>query len=222
MNPAEVKLKRKILGVVIRKARKRAGKTIKECAQALGISPRSFASIEKGARDLSLPQLEILARFLGISPRKLWNGEVPDLDSELKLPSEEAVKVRDKIIGLLLKEAREEAGKSLKESAKAIGVSTRTLKAYEMGQKPVPLIHLEALADFYGVEKEHFLQQSLFGDEELSLEEEYKRFRELPPEIRKFVIKPANVLYLRSAMALSRMSADEIRRLAESLLDITY
>ena len=224
MAPSEtIKLKRKILGVLIQKARTQAGKTVKECAQALGISPRTFSSNEKGKKDINLAQLETLARFLGISPLKIWNGNLPAYPAaEFIPPSEEAVKVRHKIIGLLLEKARKQAGKSVSEAAKEAGISTKTLRAYERGEKAVPLSHLELLADLYGIDKGYFLQQGLFPpDEREQLAEEFEQFARLPPEIREFVVKPANILYLKSAMRLSKMSAEEIRSFAESLLDIT-
>jgi len=224
MTPSEtIKLRRKILGVLIQKARTQAGKTVKECAQTLGISPRSFSAIEKGKKDIDLAQLETLARFLGLSPLKIWNGKLPILPTQrFTPPSEEAVKVRHKIIGLLLEQARKQAGKSVTEAAKAIGVSANTMRAYEKGEKAIPLSHLELLADLYGVDKGYFLQQSLFPpDEHERLAEEFEKFIRLPPEIRQFVVKPTNILYLKSAMHLSKMSAEEIRNLAESLLDIT-
>lgn len=218
-----IKLRRKILGVLVQKARTQAGKTIKECAQALGISPRTFSSIEKGEKELDLAQLETLAHFLGISPLMIWDGNLPEAPAAaFNPPSEEAVKVRHKIIGLLLEQARKQAGKSTTEAARRLGVSARTIRAYEKGEKAVPLSHLELLADLYGIEKGYFLQQSLFPpDERQRLAEEFEQFAKLPPEIREFVVKPANILYLKSAMHLSRMSAEEIRSFAESLLDIT-
>ena len=45
---------------------------------------------------------------------------------------------------------------------------------------------------------------------------------EMPPEIREFVLKPSNALYLRIALLLSAMKADSLRQIAETILDITY
>jgi hypothetical protein len=44
----------------------------------------------------------------------------------------------------------------------------------------------------------------------------------LSPEVREFVLKPTNQLYLRIAQLLSTMKADSLREIAETLLDITY
>jgi hypothetical protein len=48
------------------------------------------------------------------------------------------------------------------------------------------------------------------------------RLEELSPEVREFVLKPTNNLYLRIALLLSAMKADSLRQIAETLLDITY
>lgn len=215
------KIKRKILGIVLEKARTRAGKTLRECASIIGVTPSYLAGVEKGEKDLDLAQLEVLARFLGIPPLKLWEGNVDDSPSAPSLPpSEEVIKVRRKIIGLLLEKARIQSGKNLSESARHLGISPRVLKAYEKGDKPVPLSHLEILADFYGVSKEFFLQQALFSEEE-KLHREIENFLKLPEEIRTFVANPSNILYLRSALYLSKLSTEALREFAATLLDIT-
>ncbi len=221
MGAKAFEIKRKILGVALEKARLRAGKSLKDCAKAIGVSPAYLAQVEKGAKDLDLAQLEILARYLGVPALALWEGEVEDSPQQQTFPPpEEVVKVRRKIIGLLLEKARLQSGKSLSEAAKSLGISVNTLRAYEKGEKLVPLPHLEALADFYQVDKDFFMQQALFGQEE-ALDKEVENFLKLPEEIRRFVANPSNILYLRSAMYLSKLSVEALREFAASLLDIT-
>lgn len=60
--------------------------------------------------------------------------------------SEEKLVLRNRIIGLLLRDARERAEKTKRECAAALGVSTSTITAYEEGRKPVSLPELEVLA----------------------------------------------------------------------------
>jgi len=217
------KIQRKILGLILQRARLKAGKSLKECAQVLYISPRTLSQIEQGRKDISLPQLEVLAGFLNVPLSRLWTDELEENNaSEFHPPPEEAFVLRRKVIGILLREAREKAGKTLKESAAAIGISPRRLSAYENGKKDIPVVELEALARFYGVETEFFLQEPLVPlDDREKLEREIRAFRQLPPEIREFITKPSNILYLKSAMCLSEMSAEELRKFAETLLDIT-
>ncbi|MDY6876254.1 MAG: helix-turn-helix transcriptional regulator [Chloroflexota bacterium] len=54
--------------------------------------------------------------------------------------------LRNRIVGLLLRDAREKARKTKRECATALGVSTHTITAYEEGRKPVSLPELEVLA----------------------------------------------------------------------------
>jgi hypothetical protein len=45
---------------------------------------------------------------------------------------------------------------------------------------------------------------------------------ELSPDMRDFILNPTNTLYLRIAMLASALEADQLRLIAETLLDITY
>lgn len=60
--------------------------------------------------------------------------------------TEEQLLLRNRIIGLLLRNAREQAEKTKRECAAALGVSTSTITAYEEGRKPISLPELEVLA----------------------------------------------------------------------------
>ncbi len=67
--------------------------------------------------------------------------------------------IRGKKLGVLVRDARLAAGKTLKESAKAIGVSSSTLGAYERGVKSPSLPELEVLTYFLDVPLDHFWGQ---------------------------------------------------------------
>ncbi len=68
----------------------------------------------------------------------------------------ERLTLRNRIIGLLLRNAREHAGKSKQECADALGVSTDTITAYEEGRKPISLPEIEVLAYLTGTPVSHF------------------------------------------------------------------
>jgi transcriptional regulator with XRE-family HTH domain len=59
---------------------------------------------------------------------------------------EDRLALRNRIIGVLLRNAREQAEKTKRECAEALGVSTGTFTAYEEGRKPISLPELEILA----------------------------------------------------------------------------
>jgi len=57
-----------------------------------------------------------------------------------------AISLRTKMLGALIREARMESGKSLKELAALIGTTSGTLSSYEHGRKGISLPELELLA----------------------------------------------------------------------------
>jgi transcriptional regulator with XRE-family HTH domain len=70
--------------------------------------------------------------------------------------AEEKLALRNRIIGLLLRDAREQADKTKRECARALGVSTGTITAYEEGRKPISLPELEVLSFVLDVPVSHF------------------------------------------------------------------
>jgi transcriptional regulator with XRE-family HTH domain len=73
--------------------------------------------------------------------------------------AEEKLVLRNRIIGLLLCDARERAEKTKRECAAALGVSTSTVTAYEDGRKPVSLPELEVLAYVLDAPATHFWER---------------------------------------------------------------
>ncbi len=111
--------------------------------------------------------------------------------------------LRAKMLGALMREARLEAGKSIKETAALIGCGSSTLSSYEHGRKSISLPELEILAYHLDMPMRLFLSPS---PEELEVE------REIKPEI---------MIMLRQRMigAMLRKNRSEkdlsIRQLAE-------
>ncbi len=89
--------------------------------------------------------------------------------------TEEKLALRNRIVGLLLRDAREQARKTKRECATALGVSTRTITAYEKGRKPISLPELEVLAYVLETPIMHFWER----DPELRTEEEPLPLREV-------------------------------------------
>jgi len=68
-------LRHKIIGAMLRKARTEAGKSLEETAHVLGSSSEQVARYEYGQEPISLPELEALAKFLGISVLRFLEEE---------------------------------------------------------------------------------------------------------------------------------------------------
>ena len=216
-------IRRKIIGVLLQGARLRAGRTKKECAGVIGVSPAILTAYEEARRDISLSELELLAYFLHAPVRSFLEGDDESLVAVQVSPNVQVMVLRNRIIGALLREAREQKGKSQKELAQAAECSPRRIAQYERGETPIPLVKLEAMAEYLGVPASHFLDEGVgtVGERELQ-DRQSELLQSLPEDMRAFVSQPINVPYLRVAMHLADMPAGTIRRLAEGLLDITY
>jgi hypothetical protein len=55
----------------------------------------------------------------------------------------------------------------------------------------------------------------------LTMREEWQHFSQLPEDIRKFAADPLNLGFLEIAIMFREMPTDKLRRVAESMLDIT-
>jgi transcriptional regulator with XRE-family HTH domain len=218
-------IRRKIIGVLLQGARLRSGKTKKECGEVIGVSASAMGRFEDGSKDITLPQLELLAYALNVPVVGFFEDREQEklVTDEPPLPAEQVVALRDRIIGVLLRKARSEAGQSQKDLAGQLGVSARRIAQYEYGQRPIPVVHLQHIADVLRLSMSYFLDEGVgrIGQRE-QVQSQFERFSELPEEVREFVSRYTNLPYLRVAMRISDMDADRIRKIAEGLLDITY
>jgi len=216
-------IRKKILGVLLRNARIRAGMTIKDAAQVTGFPSSAVSDYEYGRRDISLPQLEVLAYTYRVPITYFWSDDpIPD-DEDRDLPAEKAVELRRRIIGVLLRQARMEAGYSQKDLAKVIECPDSRISSYEFGRTDIPLSELEKLANYLDVPLAYFLDEGVRpSGNQIAGMDELERLSQLPEDVRTFILEPGNLLYVRVAMQLSKLSADEIRNVAEGLLEITY
>ncbi len=217
-------LRAKIIGALIRDARLKAQKSIEECAAVVGVSPQDFESYELGNKAISLPEIEALAYHLQIPLDHFWERESSGSRAEEKKPANISalIRLRQRMVGALLRQARLEARISLQELADHVGVEPASIEAYELGMEPVPLPMLEVLSgvlnrsirefqDQKGPIGAYNTQQRAIGD-----------FLTLPLDIQAFITKPVNRPYLDLAVRLSEMSVDKLRAVAEGLLEITY
>jgi transcriptional regulator with XRE-family HTH domain len=220
----EAILRRKMLGVKIRHARMRSGLSLKEVGEALGVSAGLISDIEFGRRDVSLPQLEVMSFIFNIPVIYFWSDD-PIEEFHKEFPTLEAMILRQRIIGVLLRQARIEAGRSQEDLAKMLGVPASRISSYEFGKTEIPLFELEQLAEYLNVSLSYFMDQGMRPEETgggAATLDEIAQFSQLSKEIREFLINPANLLYVNISMRLSKVEADTLRGLAEGLLEVTY
>jgi transcriptional regulator with XRE-family HTH domain len=64
------------IGVALERARRREKKSIRQCAEFLGISRRRYTEIEKGAAFIAAVELEELVRFLRVPPHEVYPADL--------------------------------------------------------------------------------------------------------------------------------------------------
>jgi transcriptional regulator with XRE-family HTH domain len=221
----EILTRNKIIGVLIRSARLRAGKSVSECAQALSLDPDWLTRAEEGREGVTLPQLESLAHMFRV-PLGYLLGEqelLEDPQADRSPPYHEIIILRRKIIGVILRQARHETGRSLDEIAPALGIPPERLARIELGQDEISLVELDMLAEALGISFARFVSEDLLPlTTPERAQRDMDRFMRLPAEVREFVLKPINIPYLQVAMNLSQMPSDTLRQIASGLLEITY
>jgi transcriptional regulator with XRE-family HTH domain len=218
-----INLREKKLGLLIRDARQSAGKTKKECGASFGASSGAMGSIETGVKSPSLPEIELLAYYLDVPLEHFWLDKIRSNQTSLTndIHVEHTLSLRNRSIGELLTNMREEKSITMKELSQNIGISPARLKKFESGNIPVPLPYLEALCNYYDIEIKSFLDKSTIIGKWIVEQKSIEDFLLLSPELQDFVSKSANQSYIAIAKILSETSAEKLRAIAEGLLEIT-
>ena len=229
----ETLIRNKITGVLLRQARLYAGKGIDECAAALSRDLAFIERAEEGQEALTLPQLETLAQVLDVPIQYLFG--------EQELPAGQAAPdpayytslmiLRRKIVGVILRQTRTEAGRTLDEVADVLGWESERLRQVEWGNEPISFVELQVLAAELGISLESFVDQGQASPPPQEQREaqqreappaEAPRLEHLPSDLQEFVAQPINAPYLQVALNLSQMPAEILRQLASGLFEITY
>ncbi len=223
INPLAMSIRAKKLGVLIRNARLSTGKSAQECADAMGIALPEFEACELGGKSPSLPQVELLAHFLNIPVDHFWgNSALPGRDQSRKaVDVQRLIQLRQRMIGLLIRQSRLDAGLSLEQVAEKTGLSSSYISKAELGEVPVTLPELETVASVMGRPLRDFQDRqepAVKGEMDKRMSQ---GLMEMPLELQAFVCKPVNRPYLELAQRLSEMSVEKLRAVAEGLLEIT-
>lgn len=220
---AQVKIRTKKLGILIRDARLASLRSAKECAAAIDVTSGIYKAYEEGRRAPSLPELETLVYYLELPINHFWKNETisdaPARIAELDLPR--LTGLRHRMIGALLRQARMNASLSMKSVAEQTGISTSRLKRYELGEHPIPLPEVEIILKVLGGRIETFFDQGGPVGLWMTQQKAIQQFLDMPVELQNFVCQPVNKPYLDLARKLSEMSTEKLRSVAEDLLDIT-
>lgn len=222
-DPAEsYRLRSKMLGVLIRDARLSAARTTEECGRLLGLPAMTIEAWEYGEAAPDLPQLEMLAYYLDVPVSHFWGQRTMNVDrGETHRVQQEYMALRQRMVGALLRQAREREGLSVDAVAETTHLAPEQIDQYEMGEVAIPMHELTVLAGAVNRNMDYFIDGSSYIGELLQIREEWKLFTDLDEDIRAFAANPLNINFIKIAMMYSRMPTDELRKVAESLLDIT-
>ena len=222
INPIRKIIRAKKLGLLIRDVRVKSGRNLDDCAQAMGLSTGELLALESGERPPTLPELEILAFYLEVPLEHFWSNEVLKIDANDKsFDADEIKRLRQNMIGALIRKARIEAVVSVDELAQKAGISPESLQSYEQGEIPVPLPELEILAQVLNNSITQFEDQESPVGSWFVEQRNMHEFLELPVELQNFIAKPVNRPYIELAVKLSELKVERLRALAEGLLEIT-
>jgi transcriptional regulator with XRE-family HTH domain len=208
--------------VLLRDARLNAERTVEDCAYLLRITPEAMEGWEYGDSVPSLPQLELLAFYLGVPISHFWGIETLEARHGRHVDIQgEYVALRNRMVGALLRQAREEQNISLEELSQASALPIEQLQSYELGELPIPMHELSVLSGSVKKNTNYFLESSGYIGELLATREEWRHFNELPEEKRQFAANPRNVGFIEIAIMLSKMPVENLREVGASILDIT-
>lgn len=223
-NQQMIRIRSRKLGLLMTDARLAAHKEPAECADALGIPLEQYLRFEKGDVAPCLPELEALGYFLNIPLEHFWGHQSLTSQPAIKPPEQiqRLAQIRNRMIGTTLRIARSGKNIPIKDLAEACGLSEAELRAYEQGERPLPLPVLEAIARELDLRIESFFDQHGPIGVWRTQQQALQKFLELTPEMQSFVCKSVNRPYLELAMRLSELNVEKLRSVAEGLLEITY
>ncbi|MEN8240842.1 MAG: helix-turn-helix transcriptional regulator [Chloroflexota bacterium] len=218
-----VKLRAKKLGILIRDARLSAGKSLRDCGDAIGVSGSTMGAYEKGERSPSLSELEMISYYLKIPFDHFWKDQILEADESVldALQVEHALILRNRSIGNVLAQLRKQAGITYKEVHEKTGISPRRMKKYETGDHALSVPELELLTNTLGVSMNTFREHESVVGQWIAAQAGINEFLSLPTNVQVFVTTPVNLPYIELAEKLSNISADQLRLIAEGLLEIT-
>jgi transcriptional regulator with XRE-family HTH domain len=221
-DPAEAaRIRARMIGLLLHDARIYAGRSLEDCAACLHLPDAEIEAWEMGDSAPTLPQLEMLAIYLDVPIRHFWGTTTLAASQPNRGRAQaEYLALRDRMIGALVRQAREKAGLSLAALAQAAELEPVLLEAYEFGEVAIPMHDLTVLANAVRVNLDYFLESSSQIGELLALKAMWAHFTELPDEVREFAANPLNIGFIEIAIMFSKLPVDSLRRVGENMLNI--
>lgn len=210
-------LRAKMLGALMREARLEAGKSLKETALLIGTGSSTLASYEHGRKSISLPELEILAYHLNVPLRHFLTPSTETLDEGREINPEIMVMLRQRMIGAMLRRARNERDLSIRQFAERVEMPPSRISAFERGERPISIPDLESLLKALEIQMEAFMNHEGTIGEWHRNQRAFERFTQLPQELRDFFNQPGHEPYLRIAERLSQLDLDNLESVLQAM-----
>lgn len=211
------RLRGKLLGVMIRKRRQDSETSLVDCADFLGVERQLAEAWEYGDVAPSLPQLELLSRFLNGRDA----GELNSALIEDRAARQEYTLLRQRLIGALLRAARLARGQSVEALSECAQLPAGSIESLEYGEEALSVCDLTALA---GALKTDLTSFSLSPEDRPARHHAPER-RESPPENdadwRQFAADSENRAFIRLAMAFQHIERADLHRIADALVAIS-
>ena len=215
-NQAEAqRLRGRIIGVLIRRGRLSAQRSLEDCASFLQVDAQQIDAWELGASVPSLPQLEGLTSYLRAAAGNGFEA------AEAKVSdAADYTLLRQRMIGVKLKLARQMRDFALEELGGRSSLDCELLARYELGEVMIPFTHLCVLAQAVGQDLSYFL-----NSEDSSQERPPTKAADAMPapdhsDLRQFAADDKNQAFIRLAMAFRQINRDDLQRIAEALYNI--
>ena len=205
----------RLLGVLIRKRRLDAKRSLADCADFMGAETGLVEGWEYGADAPSLPQLELLAQFL--------SGRYPDAraaSDEDRAAQEEYMLLRQRLIGALLRAARQSSGLPIDAVSEAACMEAQRLTRFELGEEMIPLSDLTALAQALQLDLRTFAASPKPLAGRARPEGAQDKVAEIGGDWRSFASESENLPFIRLAMAFQHIARDDLHRIADALFAI--
>jgi transcriptional regulator with XRE-family HTH domain len=129
----------------IQQVRKRRQRNIHECAAFLNLSKEAYLEFEQGSEMLTLPEVELLAHFFGVSPVSFFNSNHSEIQLLAILDDQvqpQYIQIRHKMIRARITSEMQKRSISLNLLQELTGIPQIELDGYLKGEKSIPLDHL--------------------------------------------------------------------------------
>ena len=155
----------------IQRIRKRKQRSLHDCAAFLNISKEDYLRFEKNAGTLTLPEVELLAVYLGVSPDAFFESDHPEnqilgiLDRKVQ---SQFLQLRHKMIQAKIASELQTKAIQLEKIQGQTEIPLKELEQYQSGEKPIPLDHLLEISQVLGLDINALVSLDGSGQEESS------------------------------------------------------